>query len=157
MNIFVLDSDPYRAAHDHCDKHVVKIILETAQLLSTAHHVLNGPSVPDGIYKPTHVNHPCSVWVRSCSGNYLWALGLLASLCSVYTDRYQKVHKTTFVIESLLDPPKNIRQGDLEPFALAMPEQYKQASAVESYRAYYRGEKRNIAVWSRSPQPDWWD
>ena len=73
MNIFYLDSDPYVAAKMHCDKHVVKMILESAQMLSTAHRVLDGDEYADerGLYKMAHKNHPSTIWVRTSTDNYM--------------------------------------------------------------------------------------
>ena len=91
MNIFYLDSRPHVAAKDHCDKHVVKMILESAQMLCTAHRELDG-DVPDVFYKSTHKNHPSTIWARSKAGNYRWLYDLFVSLCDEYTYRYGKVH-----------------------------------------------------------------
>ena len=82
MNIFYLDEDPVLAAQMHCDKHVVKMILESAQLLSTAHLLIDGDELADerGLYKATHKNHPSSKWVRDSSENYEWLWNLFDQL-----------------------------------------------------------------------------
>ena len=87
MNIFYLDKDPKKCAEMHCDKHVVKMILEYAQLLSTAHRVLDGNEWADhvGLYKATHKNHPSAIWARESAGNYFWLNKLFQELCKEYT------------------------------------------------------------------------
>ena len=93
MNIFYLHNDPQVCAAYHCDKHVVKMILEYAQLLSTAHHELDGvPSIE--CYKKTHVNHPSAVWARQSKRHYRWLYRLLSHTCREYTKRYRKIHAT---------------------------------------------------------------
>ena len=110
MNIFYLDKSFTKSAEYHCDKHVVKMILETAQLLSTAHRVLDGDAKADivGLYKCTHKNHPSSVWVRSNQGAYQWTFMLFERLCKEYTRRYDKVHKSARLLPFLLSYPENI-------------------------------------------------
>ena len=94
MNIFYLDKDPVIAAQMHCDKHVVKMILESAQLMSTAHRFLDGDRYADknGLYKLTHKNHPTAIWVRKSKENYMWTWNLLDALLQEYTKRYNKHH-----------------------------------------------------------------
>lgn len=119
MNIFVLDEWPHLAAKDHCDKHVVKMFLESAQMLSTACR-LSGLDVG---YKATHKNHPCSVWVRQSLQNWCWLRELAYCLNEEYKARYNKPHhKSWLVIESLPEP--DLPDIGLTPFAQAMPEQY---------------------------------
>lgn len=155
MNIFVLDSDSYKSAEYHCDKHVVKMILESAQLLSSAHHVLGGNL--GGIYKLTHQNHPCAVWTRASSDNYSWLLDLSFGLVSEYHKRYgNKEHKTEAVLNTLRQIPNNIPYAGLTPFVQAMPENYQNENAVSAYRDYYISEKSNIAKWKHGNIPDWW-
>ena len=159
MNRFVLDENPEKAATYHNDKHVVKMILEEAQMLSTAHHLsFSGISedFASQIYKPTHINHPCSVWVRQSEQNYLWALSLFASLCKEYSIRYGKVHKSFSLYPFLSVLPKNMPSNGLTPFPQAMPEYCKRPSSVEAYRVYYIMEKSSIAKWTKREKPDWW-
>jgi hypothetical protein len=87
MNIFVLSLNPRIAAELHCDKHVVKMILETAQLLYSVHWLINPDVLPDNAYKKTHVNHPCAVWARDNAENYRWLCALGYYLCKEYTFR----------------------------------------------------------------------
>lgn len=153
MNVFVLDLDPERAAQMQCDKHVVKMVLETAQLLCAAFPEGSAP------YKRTHYNHPCAKWTRESIDNFVWLVGHGLALSDEYTYRYGKQHKSHAAIlwcmqhTHLLDIPA----VGLTPFAQAMPDQYKRPDAVDAYRAYYRGGKAEIATWNRSRKPPaWW-
>ena len=92
MNIFFLSLDPAEAARLHCDKHVVKMILESCQLLYCAHWMC-GTIMPSNAYKKTHPNHPCAKWVRESQANYRWLCRLGLELCGEYTFRYGKHHK----------------------------------------------------------------
>lgn len=143
MNIFHLDNDVTLCATYHCDAHVVKMILEYAQLLSTAHRVLDRNEC-ETLYKATHKNHPCGVWVRKSSGNYEYLYTLFINLCNEYTIRYNKTHATDLRLREVLKQiPNNITNGELTPLPLCMPEKYKQYDVVNSYRAYYIQEKAN--------------
>jgi hypothetical protein len=141
MNIFYLDPDPKVSAQSMTNKHVVKMILESAQLMSTAHHVLDGEK--DNLYKKTHTNHPSAVWVRQSVSHYQWLYEHYLALCDEYILRYNKVHKTDKDLSILLSYlPKNIDEN--EPFTeppQAMPTQYHSDSSVNSYRHYYVHEK----------------
>lgn len=152
MNIFVLSIDPKRAAMYQVDKHVVKMVLETAQLLSTCHRMLES-QWSDKVYKKTHMNHPCSVWVRQSSGNYRWLYAHFLSLLDEYTFRYGKVHKCSMYKNILSFNP--VPSGERTPFALAMPDQYKVDCPVMSYRNYYLAEKYNLFRWTKREKPDW--
>ena len=156
MNIFFLDYDVKKCAKYHVDKHVVKMILETAQLLCGVHHV----TVHDTVhvpYKLSHKNHPCSIWTRKSLSNYLYLCELGLELCKEYTYRYGKRHKSQDVIEWCLVNRPNIKDiGFTEP-AKAMPDEYKVDSVVESYRNYYRGAKVSFAVWKNRENPFWFE
>jgi hypothetical protein len=156
MNIFVLDENPQIAAQMHNDKHVVKMILETAQLLCGVHWVTDSQySIP---YKLSHKNHPCSIWVRECIENYIWLCDLGLSLCEEYTHRYGKRHKSQDIIEwALVNKPELKENGDITPFALAMPDECKKTSAVDSYRLYYITHKSNISSWKNRNKPYWYN
>lgn len=145
MNIFILDLDPGKAAEYHCDKHVVKMVLETAQMLST---------ISGGPYKATHAAHPCTKWAAETNMNYRWLVRLGQALAAEYTFRYGKVHKCIEVIEALRSPPPAIPGGTLTPFALAMPEEFKCNNPVTAYREYYRATKAHLGVWTKRPTPD---
>lgn len=156
MNIFILDLDPELCAQYHCDKHVVKMILETAQLLSTAHHVLDGPR--SDLYKPTHVNHPCAVWLRESVANYMWTYSLFRELSREYTYRYGKDHKSWILLGDILSsPPANIPDCGPTPMALAMPDKYKCPFPVHAYRDYYCGDKARMLKWTKRETPPWVD
>ena len=173
MNIFCLSYNPIECAEFHADKHVIKMIVETAQLLCTAHRVCDGVPVivhgkrkhteyrlSDGrdrfLYKASFVNHPCNVWVRTSKANYTWLSDLGVNLVYEYTRRYHKIHKTESLIQILHDtPPQNIPDIGLTPFAQAMPDQYKNHDAVTAYRQYYINEKKRFATW-KTQTPDWW-
>jgi hypothetical protein len=154
MNIFVLDTDTKKCALYHNDKHVIKMILETAQLLCGVHHMTESThTVP---YKLSHKNHPSAIWARQCLENYIWLCDLGLELCKEYTFRYGKTHKSQAVIEwCLTHKPKLIVNDDLTPFALAMPDECKVDDAIQSYRNYYMTEKRRMANWKNREIPEW--
>lgn len=176
MNIFILDENIKLCAQYHCNKHVVKMILETAQLLSTAHRVLDGHNAvgmkanqyefadaqwqtKHNLYKATHINHPCAVWVRQCAENYNFAATLLTELCVEYTHRYGRVHKvqSSGLFATLSCVPDNIPCNmAMTPFPQAMPDQYKVlGNAVDAYRAYYIGEKSRMMQFKDRELPEW--
>lgn len=155
MNIFVLSEDPIQAARDQCNKHVVKMVIETAQLLSTAMFInhIDCKLLP---YEPTHIHHPSTLWTAQTLDNAAWLLSHGFALAEEYTKRYNKVHKSQAAIENVErfingDPTKHT------PFALAMPHEWKSDDAVQSYRAYYIAEKSRFAKWRpRAAPPVWW-
>ena len=165
MNIFILDPKPEIAAIMQCDKHVVKMVLETAQLLSTAHHELSethGYSVDkDELYKRTHKNHPCAIWVRTCPENYDWTYHHLIALLDEYTHRYGRTHKTSRLVFILRNNPFGGVVGDpIDAVSYSapkcMPDDLKKDGVVESYRSLYNEEKYKIAKWAKTrPQPKW--
>jgi hypothetical protein len=154
MNIFVLDTDTKKCALYHNDKHVIKMILETAQLLCGVHHMTESThTVP---YKLSHKNHPSAIWARQCIENYIWLCDLGIELSKEYTFRYGKTHKSQAVIEwCLTHKPKLKVNDDLTPFALAMPDECKVDDAIQSYRNYYMTEKRRMANWKNREIPEW--
>lgn len=163
MNIFILDRNPVIAAESQCDRHVVKMVLESAQLLSSAFP----PEVPrpknveeePGPYRITHENHPCSAWTRQCQGNFDWLVEHGLALAHEYEHRYERKHASRVVIEWC---DSNWRKAGLPPgakteFVQAMPAKYKHSDPVAAYRGYYLGEKAYFAAWNhgRTP-PAWW-
>ncbi|CAB4121887.1 hypothetical protein UFOVP26_41 [uncultured Caudovirales phage] len=150
MNIFVLDYEPSEAARLHLDKHIVKMPLETAQILSTVQHQFGNQAQ----YKPTHANHPCTIWARRSKENYEWLVELGLELCAEYSYRYGKRHACQSVIESIWTPPQAIGVG-LTAFAQAMPDECKHPDAVTAYRNYYRLHKAHIASWTHRNVPEW--
>ena len=151
MNIFFLDSDPKKCAQYHNNKHVVKMILETAQLLCGVHWVI-GNEAP---YKLSHKNHPCSIWVRSSLENYLWLCELGLELCTEYEYRYGKKHKTYDVILWCILNKPNISDVEFTDPPRAMPDEFKVSDVTQSYRNYYMGPKRGFCVWSGRENPEW--
>ena len=160
MNIFFLDYDVKKCAQYHVDKHVVKMILETAQLLCGVHHVTAHDTAHDTAhvpYKLSHKNHPCSIWSRKSLSNYLYLCELGLELCNEYTYRYGKRHKSQDVIEWCLVNKPNIPDiGFTEP-AKAMPDEYKVGDVVQSYRNYYMGAKSGFATWKNRQKPFWFE
>jgi hypothetical protein len=154
MNIFILDKDVKKCAQYHCDKHVVKMILETAQLLCGVHHVT--AQVTDQVpYKLSHKNHPCAIWTRESLSNYLFLCELGLALCDEYTHRYGKRHKSLQVILWCINNRPNIPDKEFTEPAKAMPEEYKVKSVVDSYRNYYRGAKSGFTTWKNRDIPKW--
>jgi hypothetical protein len=146
MNIFYLDQSPVVSAQAMTNKHVVKMIVESAQLLSTAHHILDGTDAIVGIYKPTHRNHPSAVWTRETFGNYIWLRDHLGALLDEYGNRYNKQpsdHATNQVFKRLFYPPKNIPLLSLTPIKPAITNKIHivEGDGVKSYRNYYVAEK----------------
>ena len=153
MNIFILDYDVEKCAQYHADKHVIKMILESAQMLSTA---VRFCGIDEG-YKATHQNHPCSIWVRKSLYNYLWLRDLIYYLNEEYKYRFfhSKNHKSFDVAWALPIPPLPSKVKTQTVFAQAMPDQYQKPCAVDAYRAYYQGEKQHLFSWTRRGKPDW--
>ena len=152
MNIFVLDRNVKKCAQYHCDQHVTKMILESAQIMCTALNTM-GFKTP---YKSTHGKHPCVLWVEESYSNFIWLTQLAIELNTEYKYRYEKVddHKSIHVIREI----ENSKFSDkgLTEFAQAVPEKYKyRGSAVRAYRSFYRGEKVNFARWTKRPIPRW--
>lgn len=152
MNIFVLDTDPVIAAQQMVDKHVVKMIVETAQILASVNHD-HGNVVT---YKQTHKNHPCTVWAGKSKSNYDWLQKHGVALCNEYTHRYGKTHKTEqYIVGELQSCPNSIPDVGLTEFAQAMPEQYENSDVTVAYKQYYIGEKSGFAKWTKRDIPKW--
>lgn len=151
MNIFVLDTDPRVAAEAACDKHIVKMTLETAQILCTVVRRYGG----EARYKPSHVHHPCTVWAGETRSNFQWLIEHGRALAAEYKRRYGKAHASALVIEACDAAQALVPPGPLTPFAQAMPEAYRNPDPVTAYRSYYRGEKAAFAKWKLGA-PGWW-
>lgn len=152
MNIFILDRNIEKCARYHCDQHVVKMILESVQMLCTA---LNkkGFATP---YRPTHMNHPCVLWVEESFENFSWLKNLALALNAEYRFRFERDsdHKSILVLEEITDFQYDNR--GLTEFAQAMPDQYKiPGDAVAAYRQFYLGEKMKFAKWTKRSIPAW--
>ena len=151
MNIFYLHPDAYKAAAYHYDKHKVKMILEAAQMLCTAHHHYgDGDNVP---YKKAHYNHPSTIWARTNCFNYMWLYDYMIALGDEYTKRYNKKHLSITRCEKvLLTLPTNI---PVEPFTQppqCMPDEYKvEGNSVKAYWNYYINEKKKVINKNEKP------
>jgi len=170
MNIFYLSHDVEECARWHIDKHTTKMNIEYAQLLSTAHRVLDGYqqtiTIPrkktiwllsddreTTLYKATHTNHPSCIWTRQSDANYVWLFNLWKSLLAEYTYRYDKIHGCAKLLPALKTPPTRIPcQSFTEPPA-AMPNTCKRSTAIDSYHEYYRTHKRTFASWKKRNVP----
>lgn len=160
MNIFYLDPSAEKAAKYHCDKHVGKMIIESCQMLATAHHLYgNGDNVS---YKPTHANHPSSVWVRQSVKHYMWLYTLAYNLGLEFQQRYGKTHKSFIVLcDELALPPEAM--FDLPqtwtPPTLAMPDEYKvYTDHVKAYRYFYASKSNRMPMEyfkGNQPPPIW--
>jgi hypothetical protein len=157
MNIFALDKDPLIAAQMMCDKHVVKMILEGCQMLSTVHSLDTVQDNKITLYKPCFHNHPCTIWARASKSNYYWLANHTFELTNEYSSRYYgKIHKSTDMAYWFTkNAPSNLPNTICTDFAQAMPEQYKNVDGVTAYRAYYLGEKAKFAKWKLGNEPMW--
>jgi hypothetical protein len=177
MNIFYVDPDPIVAAQSLVDKHVVKMILESAQLLSTAHRYLDGREVEGKtktgrkarrwvlndaresvIYSATHINHPSAAWCRESVENYNWLVEHFFALGSEYTHRYGKVHKcfTTDLAYMLQSPPHSLKEYDWTEMPSCMDKQYIiSGNPLTNYRNYYILGKSRMHKWTNRNQPEW--
>ena len=144
MNIFYLDEDPDIAARLQYNKHVVKMVLESAQMLCTAHHYYdNGDHVP---YKPCHINHPSTIWTRSNTEHYYWLYKHMLALGDEYTRRYGKTHLTITKCKKPLQwAPMGMKTSAFKQPPQAMPDEYKNECSIEAYWNYYIGEKHTVA------------
>lgn len=184
MNIFYLSKNQIECAQFHNSKHVVKMILEYSQLLSTAHRIIDGTEITvksnsgrnvkrwilddnrnDILYSATHASHPSAIWVRQSLSNYMWLSHLLVELCKEYTYRYGKVHKCESIglVKMLLNTvPKNISNGPFTEPTPAMDKSYIIPNdSIKSYRNYYVNAKQHLASWSGKINsrnvPDWYN
>jgi hypothetical protein len=162
VNIFFLSNDAYESAKMQCDKHVVKMILESAQILSTTHRIIDGNEsgvLPDyrneEFYRITHKNHPSVIWARKSVSNHNWLVDHFDGLLQEYTHRYKKKHKTGRLLYDLQSPPSGLTDWDWTTPPCCMPDEYKISSYVDNYREYYRKAKRHLHKWTNRDPPDW--
>ena len=176
MNIFYLHKDPEISAKMHCDKHVVKMIIEYAQLMSTAHRILDGTeyisqtlggrrikrwkhpnSNMDGVlYKASHINHPSAIWVRESIENYFQMYKLYMAVLAEFTNRYGKIHGSSKPSIALIRPPSNIPMVKGTQLPQCMPEMCKvKDNPILAYRNYYIVEKNSFASWKNREIPEW--
>lgn len=153
MNIFYLNSDPKECAKAHCNKHVVKMVLETAQILSSVHWLAG--TWKEDYYRPTHLKHPCVLWAFNSLDNYKWLCNLGLELCKEYTYRYGKTHKSeSLILQLFSEIPKIESKGFTEP-PKAMPSEYKKGNTIEAYRNYYKEAKKHILQYNIRNKPIW--
>lgn len=161
MNIFALHPSARVCAQWHCDKHVIKMILEHCQLMYTAIHVL-APHLLDHVahlnqlapYKKTHMNHPSAKWVRESRQNFLWLLLLTVYLCKEKKYRWGGEHRCERHLRGLFWVAQELPfpQHALTPWAIANP--YKDMEPLEAYRKYYREDKKHLHKWSKRDVPE---
>lgn len=157
MNVFFTDSLPHQAAMNLCDKHVPKMLLESIQMLCTAHHACG--SGQDWMYQPAYVNHPCTIWARSSANAYIWLLEHADGINAQYEFRFRGKHACGEILTKLgkYKLPSGISMVTTMLPAQAMPDQYKHEDAVTAYRQYYIGEKARFAKWEKGIHPpSWW-
>ena len=160
MNLFFLHANAIIAARSQCDKHIVKMLLETAQILSTACKEYNISH--EALYKPTHRNHPVVKWTMYSRGNFEWVLYHGTAICKEYTRRYKRVHKSENVIRKVWSLYTSIKFPSTK-FTIpvkCMPEECKIEgdtldSVVQSYRNFYNIKKSRFAVWKYTDTPIW--
>lgn len=161
MNIFFLSANPEEAARMACNKHVVKMILESTQLLYTAQHLSNGPLeiCPYTPYKIAHKNHPSAIWTRSSIDNYNWLCHLALAYCDEYKHRYgyDKVHSCEKHLVWLYNNPPPLSYERFYEPPQCMPDRYKSDDCIQAYRNYYIGEKLGFAVYTNREIPYWLD
>jgi len=180
MNIFMLDECPVQSAQSMVDRHVVKMILESAQLLSTAHRVLDGAPIEvtlekdgkrrkktvwilgdgrnDILYSATHINHPSAIWARQSISNYNWLVDHLFALSDEYTHRYNKRHATMSKLGYLIQsPPFNLNDWDMTPMPSCMDKEYIISDdPMINYRNYYVKGKSHLKKYTKRDIPYWW-
>lgn len=160
MNIFYLSSDPEEAARMACDKHVIKMILESTQLLYTAQHVTDPDNLSNCYLKPygvTHKNHPSAIWARSSYDNYMWLCQLALAYCEEYRYRYgsSKKHACENHLEWLYNNPPSLPNDGFWQPPQCMPDQYKGDCSIDAYRRYYIGEKLSFVRYTNREAPYW--
>lgn len=157
MNIFYLDHDPIIAARYHVDKHVIKMILESAQLLSTVHHLSSSSQeILVNIYKPTHYKHPSTIWVCQSQENYRWLYQLFLALIDEYHFRFGKTHKSSELITYLKIVPDQLPNMPFTPPTPVMDDEYLcGGDSLLSYRNYYKLGKSHLYFWTKREKPEW--
>ena len=180
MNIFILSDDPVEAARQQCDKHIVKMPVESAQMLSTVHRMIDGSetrkpsksgktmikywelddSRENVLYKAVHYNHPCTVWSRESVANYLWHFEHFRALLNEFSRRFGKTHKSEMLLDALSMPPVNLRGDKMTAYKLAMnsaPWCIDPSDPIGSYRKFYITKRSRFEMkWEKgTPAPDW--
>ena len=163
MNIFFLDKTPEKSAQYLCDKHIPKMLLESAQMLSTAVRKYEEDTettpLAEPIYKSAYPNHPMTIWVSETLGNFTWALDNAIWINNEYKLRFNKIHKSYKVLKNIIDFELNahIPEGDFTEPPQCMPDEYRDTDYVTAYRRYYNTDKKYFAKWEKGrQQPEWW-
>ena len=170
MNIFFIDRCPIKSAQQLCDKHVVKMVLETAQMCSTAMHdwhsspdtMIDYPTdLLENIYKPAYQNHPMTKWVGDLRCNLVWAIRHGLAIGEEYKYRYDKDHNSTSILQKIKDYMEHmgwwiiLEDNRHSKPPQCMPDEYKCDDYVEAYRNYYRKDKAHILKWTNREKPEW--
>lgn len=159
MNIFFVDRDPVVAAQCLVDRHVVKMILESAQILSTVVRQRYGRSLSTRmditLYESTHRNHPCVRWAAETSGNYEWLRAHAVALCEEYAFRWDRLHASEMLIRRVLSRCPFVYSSPMTEPPQAMPEEFRRPDPVAGYREYYRTGKARLHKWTRRQPPIW--
>jgi len=178
MNIFYLHENAKKSAEMHVDSHASKMCIEYAQLMSTAHRVLDGkqvkrlskknrllttydhpdPQLDHTLYKSCHVNHPSGIWVRQSKKNYRWLYEMWTELNTEFMYRYDKdvYHESYRKLKwALFSPPENMPEGVFTEPLQAMPDDVKNDSSITAYRDYYIKYKQHLASWKKRGMPTW--
>ena len=159
MNIFAIEQTPsgdidwVKSAQSQDNYRVVKMILESVQMLCTAINDQHGEQVTP--YRNAHLNHPSTKWVRESSANFERLVEHTLAMLDEYTERFGKIHKCAGVLEKVLDlyDPNRFNCHIDTPLPLCMPDEFKGDSIVESYRKFYASKPRmrypteKIPVW----------
>ena len=172
MNIFVLDTDPHAAARMMCDKHIPKMLVESAQMMASAlrRHGVDESELPltrrGTPYKMSFPHHPCTKWVGDSYQNFMWLYEHAKAISQEYLKRFgnrRGTHRTVRTIREMHQAfdkhfvTFDFPEDGLTPFALAMPEEYQSEDPVKAYRAYYKADKSYFAKWDKgTPAPNWW-
>jgi hypothetical protein len=172
MNLFFLHPDPKKCAEQHCNKHVVKMILELVQMLYTCHRFF-GTDLPENGYKSFNPKHPTNLWIQDSENNYNYAVTLAKYLCIEYTHRYNKIHKcqdhvdwlslnipvfkerSIYTPETYISYNKKLQSAGMTPVPLAMFDDVKVPDTILAYRNYYNVYKRRFAKWTNRDPPFW--
>jgi hypothetical protein len=157
MNIFYIHSNPLLAAQDLCDKHVVKMVLESTQILSSVLHRYGMSEIAP--YKEAYPSHPCVLWAGDSRSHWRWLLTHAEAISNEYTLRYEKIHKCDAYIKDLKKITSTIPfpKENFTPPPQCMPEQYRHKDTTMAYKNYYIGEKSSFAEWNKNrPQPLWY-
>ena len=164
MNLFILSLNWTECAQFMIDKHISKMILEAVQMLCTTKHLVDPDDDSVDLYRPTHINHPVTIWMRQSQENYIWTLNMVDAMHTEWKYRYghpeSKTHKSYELARQLsytIPSKDKFPQQGLTPFAQAMPDEYKRDDPVEAYRLYYQSAaKQKFATWKRRDRPTWY-